>query len=246
MSDGSLDGKVAVVTGGGRGIGAAIAARLSSDGAAVIVNFAHSQSRANAVAEAIRSRGGRAVAVEGDVSRPSHADDLMESAIVQFGRLDLLVNNAGVADFAALEQIDEAHVERHFAINVRGVLWASKAAARRFDGVGGRIINLSSVAADHGPPGRAVYAASKATVEAITKVLAAELGPRGVAVNAIAPGPVETELYARDNEAMFLARTPFGRIGQPEDIAAVVALLASPEAAWITGQVIAASGGFRF
>ncbi len=245
-----LTGKVAVVTGASKGIGAAIAQELAADGASVIVNYASSPEQAGQLVANIKSAGGAAKAVHADVSKPSEAKQLVEAAVTEFGRLDILVNNAGVYDFLPLEQITEEHFDRLFDLNVKGLLFATQAAAGAMDGHGGSIINIGSMASVSAPPGASVYSATKGAVEVVTRSLAAELGPRKILVNAVLPGPVETEgnramKDADQVNAMFLARTPLGRIGQPRDIATVVSFLASPDAAWITGQIIQAAGGLR-
>jgi 3-oxoacyl-[acyl-carrier protein] reductase len=246
MSRKTLEGKVAVVTGGARGIGAAIAERLAADGAAVVVNYARSAKEAEAVAERVRQAGGKATAVRADLSDPAQARGLVEAAFKEHGRLDILVNNAGRADFMPLEAVDGAHVKAQFDLNVNGPLFATQAAAARFTD-GGRVINVSSVVARSSFAGASVYSATKAALNALTRVWAAELGPKGVTVNAVAPGPVETEMLkaALDETTKrgMIARTPLGRLGAPADIADAVAFLASPDARWITGQVVETAGG---
>ena len=245
-----LEGKVAVVTGASKGIGAAIAKALAWDGAAVVVNYASSQAGADAVVEAITSAGGRAVAVQGDVSRPAQAQALIEAAVERFGRLDVLVNNAGVYESAPIEMVTEEHYRRVFDVNVLGVLLATQAAAKHL-GDGGSVVNISSVVASLHPPTLAVYTGTKGAVNAITGVLAKELAPRRIRVNTVSPGLVVTEgahaagIIGSDAEAGFVAMTPLGRAGQPDDIADVVAFLASDDARWLTGEDITASGGLR-
>ncbi|MDE2143762.1 MAG: glucose 1-dehydrogenase [Elusimicrobia bacterium] len=249
MSAQKLQGKVAVVTGGARGIGAAIAARLAADGAAVVVNYAKSAKEAEAVAEAIRKAGGRASAHKADMSDPAQAKALVEAAFKEFGRLDILVNNAGRADFAPLQAVDGGHVKGQFDLNVNGPIFATQAAAVRFPKEGGRVINVSSVVATGAFPGASVYAATKAALEALTRVWAAELGPQGVTVNAVAPGPVETDMLnsvmSREMKDARAAVTPLGRLGAPADIADAVAFLASNDSRWVTGQTIQTAGGMR-
>jgi 3-oxoacyl-[acyl-carrier protein] reductase len=245
-----LTGKVAVVTGASKGIGAAIAQDLAIHGAAVIVNYASSPQQACELVANIESLGGKAKAVRADVSIPAEAKQLIDAGVSEFGRLDILVNNAGVYDFLPLPQITEAHFDRIFSLNVKGLLFATQAATGAMGEHGGSVINIGSVASVDGPPGASVYSASKGAVDVLTRSLAAELGPRKVLVNAVLPGPVETEgnrsmTDAKQINAMFVARTPLGRIGQPRDIATVVSFLVSPEAGWITGQIIQAAGGFR-
>ncbi|MFB3921852.1 MAG: SDR family NAD(P)-dependent oxidoreductase [Terriglobia bacterium] len=245
-----LSGKVAVVSGASKGIGAAIAEKLAENGAAVVVNYSASADQAQAVVERIRSRGGKARAVQADVSKPAEAKKLIETARRDFGSVDILVNNAGVYEFRPIHEVDEAHFDRIFDLNVKGLLFATQAAVGAFDGKGGRVINISSLASQVAMPQTSVYSATKAAVDSITRTLAAELGPRKILVNSILPGPVETEgtRALADFEsvrATFLPRTPLGRIGQPEDIANVAVFLASEEAGWITGQVIPVAGGLN-
>jgi 3-oxoacyl-[acyl-carrier protein] reductase len=245
-----LDGKVAVVTGASKGIGAAIAQELAGAGAAVVVNYAKSPEQAEAVVAKIKAAGGKAKAVRADVSKPAEARQLIDAAVSAFGRIDILVNNAGVYEFFPLAEISEEHFSRIFDLNVKGLLFVTQAAANAFDGGGGAIINISSLASQQSIPNTAVYSATKAAVDSFTRTLAAELGPRRILVNSILPGPVETEgTHALNNfdkfQAEFLPRTPLGRIGQPSDIASVVSFLASGEAGWITGQIIPVAGGLH-
>jgi 3-oxoacyl-[acyl-carrier protein] reductase len=242
-----LEGKTAVVTGSARGIGAAIAERLAADGAAVVVNYAKSGAEAEAVAARIRKAGGRAKAVQADLSVPAQARALVEAAFKEFGRLDILVNNAGRADFRPLDAIDGGHVKALFDLNVNGPIFATQAAAPLFPKEGGRVINVSSVAARSAFAGASVYAATKAALNALTQVWAVELGAKGVTVNAVSPGPVETEMakavLTDDVRKGMIARTALGRIGAPADIADAVSFLASSDARWITGQVVETAGG---
>jgi 3-oxoacyl-[acyl-carrier protein] reductase len=247
-----LEGKVAIVTGASKGIGASIARYLAEAGAAVVVNYASSRKDADRVVADITGRGGRAVAVQANVAKHADLDRLFAEARTAFGRLDILVNSAGVYEFAPLEDVTEAHFHRQFDVNVLGVLLASQAAVRYFDAAGGSIINISSVATSQTPPSAAVYTATKAAVEAVTRTLAKELGPRNIRVNAISPGGVETEgvhaagLMGSDFAKQLEAQTPLGaRIGQPEDIAPAAVFLASPDAAWITGEILRVAGGLR-
>jgi 3-oxoacyl-[acyl-carrier protein] reductase len=245
-----LSGKVALVTGASKGIGAAIAQRLAADGAAVVVNYASSKEGADTVVTAIISAGGKAVAVRGDVSKPADAQTIIESAVKNFGRLDILVNNSGVYEVSPLEAITEDHFHRQFNINVLGLLLVSQAAAPHL-GEGASIVNIGSLVTRITPPHMAVYAGTKGAVDAITGVLARELGPKGVRVNSVNPGLIETEgthsagFVGSEFHHAAIAQTPLGRIGQPRDIADIVAFLASDDARWVTGQDILASGGMR-
>jgi len=245
-----LAGKVAVVTGASKGIGAAIAKALAAEGADVVVNYASSQAGADAVVQAITTAGGKAIAVQADVSKAEQAQELIEAAVKAFGHLDVLVNNSGVYAFGAIEDITEEHYRQMFDVNVLGVLLTTKAAVKHL-GDGGSIINISSAVTSLAPPTSAVYTGTKGAVDAITSVLANELGPRKIRVNAILPGIVETEgthtagFVGSDFEHNAVAQTPLGRIGQPDDIASVAVFLASDDARWLTGERLTASGGFR-
>ncbi|QWW69943.1 glucose 1-dehydrogenase [Rhizobium sp. WYJ-E13] len=245
-----LAGKVAVVTGASKGIGAAIARALAAEGAKVVVNYASSKAGADAVVEAIAAAGGKAIAVQGDVSKAEQAQGLIDAAIKEFGRLDVLVNNSGVYEFAAIDEITEEHYHRQFNVNVLGLLLTTQAAVKHI-GEGGSVINISSVVTSLTPPASAVYTGTKGAVDAITGVLAKELGPRKIRVNAILPGMVETEgthsagFVGSDFEHNAVAQTPLGRIGQPDDIARVATFLASDDAGWLTGERVTAAGGFR-
>jgi 3-oxoacyl-[acyl-carrier protein] reductase len=245
-----LTGKVAVVTGASKGIGAAIAEELAKDGAAVVVNYASSAQGAEATVAKIKAAGGKAKAIRADVSKRAESKKLVDAAVKEFGRLDILVNNAGVYEFRPLDQIDEEHFDKMFDLNVKGLLFATQAAVVAFDGAGGSIINIGSIASLNPPPAGTVYSATKAALDAITKGLAGELGSRKILVNAVLPGPVETEgTQALDNwdqfKGMLLPRTPLGRIGKPRDVATVVSFLASEDAGWITGEIIQVAGGLR-
>jgi 3-oxoacyl-[acyl-carrier protein] reductase len=245
-----LEGKVAVVTGASKGIGAAIARTLAKEGAAVVVNYASSKTGADAVVASITAAGGRAIAVRGDVSKAAEAQGLIAAAVERFGRLDVLVNNSGIYEFAAIEEITEAHYRRLFDVNVLGVLLTTQAAAKHL-GEGGSVINISSAITHVHTPTAAAYAGTKGAVNAISGVLANELAPRKIRVNVVSPGFVVTEgthtagVVGSDMEAGLVAQTPLGRAGQPDDIAGVVAFLASDAAGWLTGEVITASGGIR-
>jgi 3-oxoacyl-[acyl-carrier protein] reductase len=245
-----LTGKVAVVTGASKGIGAAIAQELAKDGASVIVNYASSASSAEAVAAKINAAGGKAKAIGADVSKPAEAKRLVGAAVSEFGRIDILVNNAGVYEFLPLDQMTESHFDRMFDLNVKGLLFATQAAAAAMGDKGGSIINIGSMASHNPPPGGVVYSATKGALDVITMGLAAELGPKKILVNAVLPGPVDTEgTQSMGNwdqfKAMLVPRTPLGRVGQPRDIAPLVSFLASDDAGWITGQIIGAAGGLR-
>lgn len=246
-----LAGKVAVVTGASKGIGAAIARRLAADGAAVVVNYASDGAGAERVVAEITEREGRAVAVRADVSKEADVVRLFEEAKGAFGRVDVLVNNAGVYEFAPLEQVTAEHFRRQYDLNVLGLLFATREAVRHFGPDGGSVVNVSSVAATSAPPNASVYSGTKAAVNAISRSLAQELGPRKVRVNAVNPGMVETEgvhaagLAESDFRRQIEAQTPLGRIGRPDDIAPAVAYLASDEASWVTGETLYLSGGFR-
>jgi len=246
----TLEGKVALVTGAARGIGAAIAERLAADGASVAINYATSKEEAEALAERIRGQGGKAKAIHADIGNPSQAKALVDAAVKEFGRLDILVNNAGKFHIGPIGTVDEADVRSQFAVNVDGPIFATQAAASHFSSEGGRVINVSSIAATHSLPGLSVYSATKAALDALTRVWATELGPRGVTVNAVAPGLVDTAMLKAATPRMgeeavkgMVARTPLGRLGTPSDIADVVAFLASPDARWVTGQVLDTTGG---
>lgn len=245
-----LTGKVAVVTGASKGIGAAIAKSLAAEGAAVIVNYASSKAGADAVVRSITDAGGKAVAVGGDVSKAAEAQRLIDAAIKNFGRLDILVNNSGVYEFAPIEAVTEEQFHKIFNINVLGVLLATQAATKHL-GEGSSIINIGSGASRLTPPNTAVYTATKGALDAITGVLAKVLGAKKIRVNSVNPGPVETEgthsagVIGSDFEKALIEQTPLGRTGQPDDIARVVTFLASEDARWVTGELIIASGGLR-
>jgi 3-oxoacyl-[acyl-carrier protein] reductase len=245
-----LTGKVAVVTGASKGIGAAIAKALAAQGASVVVNYASSRAGADKVVADITTAGGKAVAVGGDVSKAADAKGIIDAAIETYGRLDVLVNNSGVYDLAPIEEITEDHFHKQFNVNVLGLLLTTQAAVKHF-GEGASIVNVSSVVSRITPPGSAVYTATKGAVDAITGVLAKELGPRKIRVNSVNPGMVETEgthsagIIGSDFETWAVSTTPLGRIGQPDDIADVVTFLASDDARWLTGESLIASGGSR-
>lgn len=238
--------RTAIVTGGSRGIGAAIGRRLAADGIAVIVNYAHGRDEAEAVVADIAAAGGRAVAIAADLSARDGAARLFDAAEAALGAIDILVNNAGVMTLAPIAEMADDVYERHVALNLGGTFRAMRAAARRLRD-GGRIINFSSSVVGLNQPSYGVYAATKAAVETLTRVLAKEVGARGITVNAVAPGPVATALFLDDKSeeqvAAIARMNPVGRIGAPDDIARVVALLAGADAQWINGQVVRANGG---
>jgi 3-oxoacyl-[acyl-carrier protein] reductase len=248
---GKLNNKVAVVTGASKGIGAAIAKGLAAEGASVVVNYSSSKAGADAVVEQITKAGGKAIAVHADVSKVADIEKLFAETKKTFGRVDTLVNNAGIYEFVPLEAITEEHFHRIFNINVFGLISASQEAAKHFPAEGGSIINIGSVASRQTPATSAVYSATKASVTAITEVFAKELGSKKIRVNAINPGPVETEgvhsagLAGSDFLKQLIGQTPLGRIGQPEDYAPIAVFLASDDSGWITGESLLASGGLR-
>lgn len=245
-----LTGKVAVVTGASKGIGAAIAKALSAAGAAVVVNYATSRTGADAVVSAISQDGGRAVAVQGDVSTAAGARGLIEAAVSNFGRLDILVNNSGVYEFSPLEEITEEHFHRQFNVNVLGVLLTTQAALKHL-GPGASIINIGSVVSRVTPINSAVYTGTKGALDAISGVLSRELGPRQIRVNSLNPGMVATEgsisagIIGSDFERSVISQSPLGRTGRPDDIADIAVFLASDDARWLTGEQLLAGGGMR-
>jgi 3-oxoacyl-[acyl-carrier protein] reductase len=245
-----LTGKVAVVTGASKGSGAGIAKALAAEGASVVVNYASSKAGGEAVVDAITAAGGKAIAVRGDVSKAAEAQGLIDAAIKAYGRLDILVNNSGVYEFAPIADITEDHFHKMFNINVLGLLLTTQAAAKELS-EGASVINIGSNVTSVLPPDSAVYTATKGAVDAITGVLAVELGPRKIRVNSINPGGVETEgvhaqgFIGTDFMNALVAQTPLGRIGQPDDIADVAVFLASDDARWLTGEKLGVSGGLR-
>ena len=251
MVVGKLDGKVAIVTGASKGIGAEISRALAAEGASVVVNYASSREGADRVVADITAAGGKAVAVGGDVSNSADVTALFDAAQQAYGRLDILVNNAGVYEFKPLEDITEDHFERHFRINVLGPILTTQAAAKRFPDSGGVVINVSSVVAFSPVPNSSVYSATKGALDTLTRTYARELGPRKIRVVSLNPGLVITEgaqslgILGSPFEQQVIADTPLQRVGQPTDIAKVAAFLASDDAGWITGEVITASGGQR-
>ena len=246
----TLNGKVAVVTGASKGIGAAIAEKLAAEGAAVVVNYASSAEGAKAVVDRIQKQGGRAIAIQADVSDLAQIKKLFQAAKKEFGKVDVLVNNAGVYEFLPLGDIQEKHFDRQFDLNVKGLVFATQEAVNAFGNNGGSVVNISSVVSASPLPNSAVYSATKAAVDAVTKALAKELGPRNIRVNSVLPGATETEGLNASAIAPMIkqsipAQTPLGRIGKPEDISGLVAFLASDEASWVTGELIRASGGLN-
>lgn len=249
MSD--LTGKTAVVTGASKGIGAGIAKRFAAAGAAVVVNYASSREGADKVVAEIVAKGGKAIAVQADVSRPADVRRLFEQTQAAFGKIDVLVNNAGVYAFTPLEAVTDTEFHRQFDINVLGSILVIQAALDHFGPEGGSVINISSIASTSAVPNAVVYAATKSAVDAVTRVLAVELAGRRIRVNTIAPGMVETEgveaagFLGTDFQKQVVADTPLGRMGQPDDIAGVALFLASADSAWLTGERITAGGGYR-
>ena len=247
---GVLNGKVAIVTGASKGIGAGIATALGAAGASVVVNYSSSKEGADRAVAEIKSKGGKAIAVQGDVSKAADVLRLLDETKRAFGKLDVLVNNAGVYAFAPIENVTEDEFHRHFNINVLGPLLLTQEALKLFGAEGGNVINVSSVVSDNPPAGASVYAATKGALDQITRVLSKELGARNIRVNTIAPGGVETEgtvtagIIGSEFEANVVKATPLGRIGQPSDVARVAVFLASDESGWITGQKIPVSGGW--
>jgi 3-oxoacyl-[acyl-carrier protein] reductase len=246
---GKLEGKVAVVTGASKGIGAAIALHLAAEGAAVVVNYSASKEGADRVVREIAGKGGRAIAMQANLANEADIRRLFAQAREAFGRLDILVNNAGVYEFAPLAEVTAGQFHKMFDLNVLGLILASQEAVKHFGSGGGSIINVSSVVSTAAPPMASVYSASKAAVDAVTRSLAKELGPRNIRVNAINPGMVETEgwhaagIPGSDLHKQVEAQTPLGRIGQPQDIAPAAVFLASADSGWITGETLHISGG---
>jgi 3-oxoacyl-[acyl-carrier protein] reductase len=246
----NLEGKVALVTGASKGIGAAIAKELGARGAAVAVNYSGSKAGAEKVVGEIVKAGGKAIALQANLSDPDSIGPLVKTVAEKLGPIDVLVNNAGIYEFSALEQITPEHFHKQFNLNVLGLLLTTQAAVANFNPKGGSIINIGSVAAD-GAGGGSVYSATKGAVDSASFALAQELGPRKIRVNSLNPGMVVTEgleaagFIGGDFEKDTLARTPLGRIGQPQDIASIAAFLASDESVWVNGQAIQAAGGLR-
>jgi len=246
----NLQGKVALVTGASKGIGAGIARELAGRGAAVAVNYSGSKAAAEKLVAEIKAAGGKGVALQADLSNPDSIGPFVEKVARELGPIDILVNNAGVYEFGPIESITPEHFHKQFNLNVLGLLLTTQAALKHFNAAGGSIINIGSVVAD-GIGGGAVYSATKGAVDSITGALAQELGPRKIRVNSLNPGMVETEgvhaagIIGSDFEKKAASETPFGRIGQPKDIADAAAFLASDDSVWINGQAIQAAGGYR-
>lgn len=248
---GKLQGKVAVVTGASKGIGAAIAKAYAGEGATVVVNYASDKEGAERVVSEIVAKGGKALALQGDVAKAGDVERLFAVTKETYGRVDVVVNNAGVFAFQPLDEVTEAEFHRQFNINVLGSLLVAQQASKHFDGQGGAIVNVSSVVSDSPVANSSIYSATKGAVDTLTLALALELAPRKIRVNNIAPGGTVTEgahtlgMIGSDFEKQIVADTPLGRLGQPEDIAKVAVFLASDDSAWLTGERISASGGLR-
>jgi len=248
---GKLQGKVAVVTGASKGIGAAIAKHLAAEGASVVVNYSSSKEGAEKVVSEIKGKGGKAVAVHANIAKEADVVRLFDETKKAFDHLDILVNNAGIYDFSPLEAITAEHFHKQFDLNVLGLVLASQQAAKHFGSAGGSIVNISSVVAESPAPTASVYSATKAAVDAITKSLSKELGPRKIRVNSVNPGMVDTEgfhsagIAGSDFHKTIESQTPLGRIGKPDDIAPVVVFFASADSAWITGETLTVAGGWR-
>ena len=244
-----LANKVALVTGASKGIGAAIAKHLAAAGASVVVNYSSSKSGADKVVAEINAAGGKAVAIQGDVSKPADITRFVTEASATYGKIDILVNNAGVYEFLPLEAITAEHYQRIFDINVRGLILTTQEAVKHFPSTGGSIINIGSVVTDLTPPASAVYTGTKGAVDAITGVLAKELGAKNIRVNALNPGLTQTEgthtggIVGSEFEANAVKQTPLGRAGQPQDIAKAAVFLASDDSGWVTGDKLRVGGG---
>ena len=251
MKNGKLNGKVAVVTGASKGIGAGIARQFAAEGASVVVNYASSKTDADKVVDEITKRGGKAVAVQGNVAKKADVEKLFAASEKTFGKIDILVNNAGVYEFVPLEEVSEQQFHRMFDVNVLGMLLATQEALKHFNSDGGSIINIGSLASSLTPPTAVVYNATKGAVDAITRTLAKEFGPRQIRVNSINPGMVVTEgavaggYTEGDMRKMFESQTPLGRVGETEDIAPAAVFFASDDSKWITGETLLIAGGLR-
>src|SRR5947207_1952347 len=246
-----LEGKVAIVTGASKGIGASIALHLAAEGAAVVVNYSSSKEGADRITGEINGNGGKAIAVQANLAREPDVRRLFAETKKAFGRLDILINNAGVYEFWPLEKVTPEHFHKQFDLNVLGLILASQEAAKHFGANGGSIVNVSSLASTASPPGASVYSATKAAVDAVTRSLATELGPRKIRVNSINPGMVETEgvhaagFAESDFRKQYEAQASLGRIGQPRDIAPAAVFLASDDSSWLTGETFFITGGYR-
>ncbi|WP_432712378.1 SDR family NAD(P)-dependent oxidoreductase [Pedobacter sp.] len=246
-----LENKVAIVTGASKGIGGAIAKKLAAEGASVVVNYSSAQKDAETVVASIINDGGRAIAVQGDVSKTAAVDHLFAEAMKQYGTVDILVNNAGIYKWGPIEDVTEEGFHEQFNVNVLSILLTSKAAAKHFSEKGGSIINIGSAVSSVTPAGSAIYTATKSAVDSITGVLSKEFGPKNIRVNSVNPGMVNTEgsraagFIGSEMEAHIVSTTPLNRIGEPDDIALVVSFLASEESRWLTGEIMLASGGVR-
>ncbi len=246
-----LQGKVAVVTGASKGIGAAIALHLAKEGAAVVVNYSSSKEGADRVVSEIVGSGGKALAVQANVAKPADIQRLFAETKQAFGQVDVLINNAGIYEFSPLEAITPEHFHKQFDLNVLGLLLTTQEAVKHFPATGGNVVNISSVVASTPVPNAAVYSATKAAVDAVTRSLAVELGPKQIRVNSINPGMIETEgthtagITESDFRKQIESQTPLGRIGQPRDIATAVVFLSTPDSGWVTGQTLLVSGGYR-
>jgi 3-oxoacyl-[acyl-carrier protein] reductase len=246
-----LTGKVAIVTGASKGIGAGIAKSLAAEGASVVVNYASSREGADKVVAEITSKGGKAIAVQGDVAKAADIAQIFAAAKKAYGKLDVLVNNAGIYDMKPLADITEEQFHRQFNTNVLGLILATQEAAKHFGDAGGSVINIGSIVSRTTPPNSAVYTATKGAVDAVTGVLAKELGPKKIRVNSLNPGLVETEgthtagFIGSDFHKAIEAQSPLGRIGQPSDIASIAVFLASDDSGWLTGETLLAGGGVR-
>src|ERR1700730_1030318 len=251
MKNGKLNGKVALVTGASKGIGAGIAKQLAAEGAAVVVNYASSKSDADKVVDEIAKAGGKAVAIQGSVAKKADVEKLFSAAKKTFGKIDILVNNAAVYEFAPIQEVTEQQFHRMFDTNVLGILLTTQIALKHFNSNGGSIVNISSLASSLTPPTAVVYNATKGAVDAITRTLAKELGPRKIRVNSINPGMVMTEgvvaggFHESDFRTALESQTPLGRIGQTDDIAPAAVFFASDDSKWVTGETLLIAGGLR-
>ena len=251
MNNGKLNGKVAIVTGASKGIGAGIAKEFAEAGASVVVNYASAKQDADRVVDEISKGGGKAVAIQGNVAKKADVERLFAEAEKAFGKIDVVVNNAGVYEFMPLEEVTEQQFHRMFDTNVLGTLLVTQEALKHFNSAGGSIINIGSLAGSLTPPTGVIYNATKAAVDAITRTLAKELGPRKIRVNAINPGMVITDgvvsagFHESDMRKMFESQTPLGRVGETDDIAPAAVFFASDDSKWITGETLVIAGGLR-